>query len=150
MVFSSKLFEKHLWESDILSKGAGSWPGSLLKMSLFHRRFFKHFASKNQLPTWFLHKWDIGWKWVKFRHYLILSSGSQMEICPFWKNGWKYKNMSVSYFFSILLLGNTISSDRSIPMPCTGKQFIPVINNNAIWWLIDSWWKNIDRKPKLL
>ena len=31
-------------------------------MSLFHRWFFKHFASKNQLPGWF--KWSIGLKWV--------------------------------------------------------------------------------------
>ena len=33
-------------------------------MSLFHRWFFKHFASKNQLPGLF--KWKIGWKWVNF------------------------------------------------------------------------------------
>ena len=34
----------------------------LNKMSLFHWFFFKHFASKNQLPGLF--KWKIGWKWV--------------------------------------------------------------------------------------
>ena len=43
------MFEKHLWVSDKLSKDAGRWPASLLKMSLSHL-FFKHFASKNQLP----------------------------------------------------------------------------------------------------
>ena len=42
------MFEKHLWKSDILSKDAGRWSGSLLKMSL-PQVFFKHFASKNQL-----------------------------------------------------------------------------------------------------
>ena len=26
MVFTSKMFEKHLWKSDILSKDAGRWP----------------------------------------------------------------------------------------------------------------------------
>ena len=36
--FTSKMFEKHLWKSDILSKDAGR-PASLLKMSLFHRCF---------------------------------------------------------------------------------------------------------------
>ena len=58
------MFEKHLWQSNILSKDAGQWPASLLKMSLFHRKSLplkmslfhlkchssKHFASKNQLP----------------------------------------------------------------------------------------------------
>ena len=50
MVFTSKMFEKRLWKSDFLSKDAGRRPASLLKMSLFHWRFFKHFASKNQVP----------------------------------------------------------------------------------------------------
>ena len=31
-------------------------------MSLFHRRIFKHFASKNQQLGLF--KWNFGWKWV--------------------------------------------------------------------------------------
>ena len=44
------MFEKHLWKSDILSKDAVHRPASLLKMSLFHRCFFKHFGSKSQLP----------------------------------------------------------------------------------------------------
>ena len=35
------MFEKHLWKSDILSKDAGHRPAQV---------FFKHFASKNQLP----------------------------------------------------------------------------------------------------
>ena len=30
------MYEKHLWKSDILSKDAGQWVASLLKMSLFH------------------------------------------------------------------------------------------------------------------
>ena len=37
--FTSKMFEKHLWKSDILSKDAGHRPASLFKMSLFHRCF---------------------------------------------------------------------------------------------------------------
>ena len=41
------MFEKHLWKSEILSKDR---PASLLKVSFFHRCFFKHFACKNQLP----------------------------------------------------------------------------------------------------
>ena len=35
--FTTKMFEQHLWKSDILSKDAGHWQASLLKMSLFHR-----------------------------------------------------------------------------------------------------------------
>ena len=50
MVFNSKMFENHLWRSDILSKDAGHRPAYLFKMSLFLRYFFKLFASKNQLP----------------------------------------------------------------------------------------------------
>ena len=37
LVFTSKMFGKHLWKSGILSKDAGQWPASLLKMSLLHR-----------------------------------------------------------------------------------------------------------------
>ena len=71
-ICTSKLFEKHQWKSDILSKDAGRRTASLLKMSLFHicfsnillvktnyLFFFKHFASKNP-TTWFLHKENIG------------------------------------------------------------------------------------------
>ena len=36
------MFEKHMWKSDILGKG-----------SLFHR-FFKYFASKNQLAGFYI------------------------------------------------------------------------------------------------
>ena len=39
MIFTSKMFEKHLWESDILRKDAGQSPASLLKMSLFYMCF---------------------------------------------------------------------------------------------------------------
>ena len=38
------MFEKHLWKSDILSKDAGHLP----------QVFFKHFASKNQLPGFYI------------------------------------------------------------------------------------------------
>ena len=37
--FIIKVFEKHLWKSDILSKYVGGWPASLLKVSVFHRCF---------------------------------------------------------------------------------------------------------------
>ena len=47
------MFEKHLWKSDILSEKAGHRPASLLKISLF-KVFFKHFASKNQLPGFYI------------------------------------------------------------------------------------------------
>ena len=38
------MFEKRLWKSDILSKDAGHLP----------QVFFKHFASKNQLPGFYI------------------------------------------------------------------------------------------------
>ena len=44
LVYISKMFEKHKWKSDILSKDAGHRHASLLKMSLFHRWFSKHKA----------------------------------------------------------------------------------------------------------
>ena len=47
--FNSKKLEKHLRKSDILSKDAGRWPASLLKISL-PQVFFRHLANKNQLP----------------------------------------------------------------------------------------------------
>ena len=55
MVFTNKMFEKHQWKSDILSKDAGHRPASLLNLHLnlkCHSStvFFKHFISKNQLP----------------------------------------------------------------------------------------------------
>ena len=37
--FTSKMFEKHLQKSDILSKDAGHRPAYLLKMTFFHRFF---------------------------------------------------------------------------------------------------------------
>ena len=40
LVFTSKIFEKHLWKSDILSKDA---------------------------DRWFLHKWKISQKWVNVK-----------------------------------------------------------------------------------
>ena len=33
-VIASKMFEKHLWKSDVLSKDAGRWPASLLTGAL--------------------------------------------------------------------------------------------------------------------
>ena len=43
------MFEKHLWKSDILSKDAGH-PPELPQV------FFKHFASKNQLPGFYINE----------------------------------------------------------------------------------------------
>ena len=44
------MFEKHLWKSDILSKDADHRPGSLLKMSLFHRcSYITRILVKNSL-----------------------------------------------------------------------------------------------------
>ena len=59
MAFTSKMFEKNSMEknlpkSDILNKDAGHRPASLLKMSLFHKCFVKHFDSKNQLPGFYI------------------------------------------------------------------------------------------------
>ena len=48
--FISKMFEKHLWKSDIVSKDADHWPASLLKMSIFHRCFSNIQLVKKQLP----------------------------------------------------------------------------------------------------
>ena len=39
LVFTSKMFEKLLWKSDILRKDVGHQPASLLKMSLIRRCF---------------------------------------------------------------------------------------------------------------
>ena len=53
MIFTSKMFEKHLWKSDILSKDAVIDLHLYLKCHSSHafpQVFFKHFASKNQLP----------------------------------------------------------------------------------------------------
>ena len=47
LVLTSKIFEKHLWRSDILSKDASHQPESLLKMSLFHRNFSNILLVKN-------------------------------------------------------------------------------------------------------
>ena len=41
------MFEKHLWKSDILSKDAGH-------RQVFFKHFAKHFASKNQLPDFYV------------------------------------------------------------------------------------------------
>ena len=49
--FTSKMFEKHLWKIDILSKDAGQRP-----------------------TTWFLHKWNIGRKWVNKELFLTVMS----------------------------------------------------------------------------
>ena len=43
------MFEKHLWKSDILSKDAGQTNIFTDNVTL-PQVFFKHFASKNQLP----------------------------------------------------------------------------------------------------
>ena len=70
LVFTSKMFEKHLWKSDILRKDAGRWPASFLKMSFFHRCFSNILLVK--VTTWFIRKWNIGWKWVKYMVHLLL------------------------------------------------------------------------------
>ena len=47
--FTSKMFKKHLWKSDILSEYAGHRPHrpeSLLKMSLFYRCFYNNLLVK--------------------------------------------------------------------------------------------------------
>ena len=47
--FTSKMFKKHLWKSDILSENAGHRPHrpeSLLKMSLFYRCFYNNLLVK--------------------------------------------------------------------------------------------------------
>ena len=61
LVFTSKMFGKHLSKSDILSKVAGPWPASLLEISLFHR-FFSNILL---LKTNYIRNWNIARKWVK-------------------------------------------------------------------------------------
>ena len=48
------MYEKHLWKSDILSKDAGHQPAPLLKSVTLPQGFSKHFASKNQLPGFYI------------------------------------------------------------------------------------------------
>ena len=50
LVFTSKIFEKQLWKSEILTTDVGQRPASLLKMSLFHRCFSNILLVKKQLP----------------------------------------------------------------------------------------------------
>ena len=50
LAFTSKMFEKHLWKSDILSKDAGQRPASLYINVTLPQLFFKHFVGKKQLP----------------------------------------------------------------------------------------------------
>ena len=62
-VFTSKMFEKHLWKSDI--KDAGHRPACLLKMLLFHRCFSK-ILLVNRLPGFYMSRilvenWLINW-----------------------------------------------------------------------------------------
>ena len=45
--FSQQNIWKQLWKSDILSKDAGRWTASLLKMSLFHRCFSSKMFEKH-------------------------------------------------------------------------------------------------------
>ena len=47
LVFTSKMFEERLWNSDILSKDAGHWSVVIVTPP---QVFFKYFANKNQLP----------------------------------------------------------------------------------------------------
>ena len=48
------MFEKHLWKSDILSKDPCHRPAGDRPADLTLAGFFKHFASKNQLPGFYL------------------------------------------------------------------------------------------------
>ena len=66
------MFEKHMWKSGILSKVQA------IDLNLY----FKCHSSSGvfqtfclQKPTaWFLHKWNIGQKWVKQYFYLLVFS----------------------------------------------------------------------------
>ena len=56
--FTTKMFEKHLWKSDILSKDSGHRPASLLKMPLFHRCFSNILVVKtNYLVSTYVEYW---------------------------------------------------------------------------------------------
>ena len=58
MVFTCKLFEKHLWKSDSLSKDEDHRLASLLKLSLFHRCFSNNMLVKtNYLVSTFVEHW---------------------------------------------------------------------------------------------
>ena len=69
----------------ILTKDAGLWYASLLKMPLYQRYFLPQFASENQQTIWILYAWNIGRKWVKkqlnFKHIMHLSVIAQNQIC---------------------------------------------------------------------
>ena len=67
LVFTSKMFEKHLWKSDILSENEGHWPASLLKMSLFHGCFSNIFLKKTQIPGFYISETLVE-NWSKFNH----------------------------------------------------------------------------------
>ena len=84
LVFTRKMFEKHLWKSSILSKDAGHWPVSLFKMSLYHRYFLAYFASKNQLPGFsmsgILEHW-LEMSSVRFSiHHSFISHSSESDL----------------------------------------------------------------------
>ena len=72
--FTSKVFQKYLWKSDIRSKDAGRCPSSLLKISRFHSCILNIFSSKNQLPSFSV-------------------SGTLLE------NGLKFRQRSMMLFF---------------------------------------------------
>ena len=46
LIYSTKICEKYLWTSDILSKIAGQWSSSLLKTQI-PQVFFAHVATAN-------------------------------------------------------------------------------------------------------
>ena len=59
LVFISKMFEKQLWKSDILSKDGGHRPASLLKISLFQRCFSNILLVKtNYLVSRWVEHWS--------------------------------------------------------------------------------------------
>ena len=94
LVFTSKMFEKHLWTSDILRKDAGHRPASILKMSLFHRCFSNILLAETN-------KWNIGWKWVKIKHSPNSCSQSQ---CHNFADMVEDKNSEVGWFTLFLVL----------------------------------------------
>ena len=48
------MFEKQLWKTGILSKDAAHRPASILKNITLPQVFFKHFASKNHKPGFYI------------------------------------------------------------------------------------------------
>ena len=78
LLFTSKIYEKHLWKS-ILSKDAGHPTAFLLKIPLFHRCFSNILLIK--ATTWFLYKRRIGWKCVNQFYQHLSNSLAHFKRC---------------------------------------------------------------------